>query len=1000
MSFLRAAVMMLFLPAAVFASPAEDVSARFVDVLRRDDLSLLAQLVDPEQTDRRAWEEFREIVNTYDCTRVDRYETTLVSESADQIALRLRIDGSASLKAAWRPERPLPRWWNIEARRSNGEWRLSRAITEERRVGAAMAVAPSASAAEEILAAARDVNVTSTILAYANELGSVGDFSRFDHAIALARETGDVSAEMLALRSRTLHLLGTDPARALEAARNTVELARAKGSPDDLARALLPFALSHVVNGNRDEAIELYAASAALVELLDDPLTALKALHMEMHVSWYERSVLEIVRGVETLLELSRRFGWEEGYELALFNLANVQSALGNQDVARSYYDTLIPLAEKHGNAKFATFAIYNLAVQDSLEGRFEDAAARLRLLLARPGENWAIADGHELLARTYLRMGRLNEAEESLKRAEASVRPNETRPGLFLTRSNLHLQRGDTAKAIETAREALRTHQLTMARDDLVSQGMLHGALARALRAAGGTDEAIDALRSVISLVETAQEQMGIDALGLASFLEQFAELYVELVELLVARGDIDEAFRVAEQMKSRGLREAISSSYIDLSRSLSEDNRAREKALQGSVVKLNREIFALRQKQQPVAELEQQLAVARRELDAFRSEMRIKHPAVARKRFDAVPSFELPSGDPSLALIEYVVAQEQVIAFVVRHDAPIRAVRMPMSRKILQAEVAELDDLVAARSMEYRSKASHLYAKLVAPLEPHLPKNGTLAIIPDGALWTVPFHALVTSDGRHLIDHRPVFYAHSLHLLRQASALRTSSPSRLLALGNPNIGAKAQSTIRSVFRNTPLASLHDAEVEVRSVSSMYPAGQKRVYTRAAATENAFKNEAPGFNVIHIAAHAIVDNRAPLYSAIVLANASAEEDGLLEAREVVDLPLNADLAVLSACETARGKVGAGEGVIGLSWAFFAAGCPTTVVSQWRAESAATSRLMIEFHRQLRAGKPTAEALRQAQMAVRRTAQYKHPFYWAPFIAVGAAGVNPSPQRP
>lgn len=76
--------------------------------------------------------------------------------------------------------------------------------------------------------------------------------------------------------------------------------------------------------------------------------------------------------------------------------------------------------------------------------------------------------------------------------------------------------------------------------------------------------------------------------------------------------------------------------------------------------------------------------------------------------------------------------------------------------------------------------------------------------------------------------------------------------------------------------------------------------------------------------------------------------------------------------------------------MVGLSRAFSAAGCPTTLVSQWRAESKATSKLMVELHRRLRAGDTTAEALRAAQLAVRRTDEYRHPFYWAPFVAVGA----------
>jgi CHAT domain-containing protein len=135
------------------------------------------------------------------------------------------------------------------------------------------------------------------------------------------------------------------------------------------------------------------------------------------------------------------------------------------------------------------------------------------------------------------------------------------------------------------------------------------------------------------------------------------------------------------------------------------------------------------------------------------------------------------------------------------------------------------------------------------------------------------------------------------------------------------------------------------------------------------------------------------------MYSHLVLSQTgtSDSEDGLLEAWEIMKLKLNADLVVLSACDTGRGRVGAGEGVIGLSWAVFVAGCPATVVSQWKVASASTTELMIEFHRRLlasnrKAGAPTskAEALRQASLRLLRSRRYRHPFYWAPFVLVGA----------
>ena len=127
------------------------------------------------------------------------------------------------------------------------------------------------------------------------------------------------------------------------------------------------------------------------------------------------------------------------------------------------------------------------------------------------------------------------------------------------------------------------------------------------------------------------------------------------------------------------------------------------------------------------------------------------------------------------------------------------------------------------------------------------------------------------------------------------------------------------------------------------------------------------------------------------MFSSLVLSSDSASEDGLLEAREIVGLELGAETVVLSACDTGKsGTRGSRDPVVGWSWAFLAAGCRTTVVSQWKAQSAATATLMIEFHRRLARGQSEAEALRGAQLVLRRDPRYRHPFYWAPFIVVGA----------
>ena len=96
-------------------------------------------------------------------------------------------------------------------------------------------------------------------------------------------------------------------------------------------------------------------------------------------------------------------------------------------------------------------------------------------------------------------------------------------------------------------------------------------------------------------------------------------------------------------------------------------------------------------------------------------------------------------------------------------------------------------------------------------------------------------------------------------------------------------------------------------------------------------------------------------------------------------------------MVILSACDTARGRISNGEGVIGMSWALFIAGTPTTVASQWKVESKSTTELMLEFHRQLLTAKgiSKAEALRRAELKVMKMPGYRHPSYWAGFVIVG-----------
>jgi CHAT domain-containing protein len=188
---------------------------------------------------------------------------------------------------------------------------------------------------------------------------------------------------------------------------------------------------------------------------------------------------------------------------------------------------------------------------------------------------------------------------------------------------------------------------------------------------------------------------------------------------------------------------------------------------------------------------------------------------------------------------------------------------------------------------------------------------------------------------------------------------------------------------------RNEELCPLPEAEAEVNSIASSFNPTHRRVLIGREATEKTFRSLASTYSTIHLATHGIIDNRQPLYSHLLLTKSEGdpENDGLLEAREIMNMNLQADLAVLSACETANGSINPGEGVVGMSWAFFVAGTRSMLVSQWKVNSQSTSQLMMNFYQPKANNK--AIALQQSALRLMKNLQYRHPFYWAGFVLIG-----------
>jgi CHAT domain-containing protein/Tfp pilus assembly protein PilF len=179
----------------------------------------------------------------------------------------------------------------------------------------------------------------------------------------------------------------------------------------------------------------------------------------------------------------------------------------------------------------------------------------------------------------------------------------------------------------------------------------------------------------------------------------------------------------------------------------------------------------------------------------------------------------------------------------------------------------------------------------------------------------------------------------------------------------------------------------------EVLGIGQLYRPDQRKLCLGLEATEASLKREKlTDYKRIHFATHSVIDEEVPAMSGVVLSLVNAgDEDGVLRMNKIFNLDLDADLVVLSACQTGLGKLMRGEGMVGLTRAFMYAGSPRVVVSLWQVNDMATPAFMKAFYRRLTQGDTATAALQRAKLAMLRSdiPAYHHPYFWAPFVLVG-----------
>jgi CHAT domain-containing protein len=532
---------------------------------------------------------------------------------------------------------------------------------------------------------------------------------------------------------------------------------------------------------------------------------------------------------------------------------------------------------------------------------------------------------------------------------------------------------------------------------------------LASALRAEGDLPAAHELLEAAIRSIESLRQGAPTAELR-AGFVRNNAETYEDMLDVLFELNRADrlarrtrEALTYAERGRASAFRDQLAEANIDIHEGISSEDRQREGRLKKELSDASGRLLGA-----PTEANRRAADRAEQKLAEWVVDQRTRNPRYQELKYpeafdaDRVQAMAAKLG---AAIVEYSLGERRSYVFAVTPSGGIVMRALP-GRKVIEKRIQDLRAALAQPPAEgkvesYRPPARELYNMLLEPVVRAVGKTDKLVIVPDGYLYYLPFEALMAE--RFLVENHTIDYAPSASVL--AAISRENREARgfdLLAYGDPVFsqtqasGVAAQpDVVRSVYRKAgvSLMPLPNSRREVNEIAALFAPSRRRVFLGAEATKASLERQTlTDFRIVHFATHSWIDERSPGLSGIVLSMAGAgAQDGVLRAGEIFDLKLNADLTVLSACQTGLGKVVRGEGMVGLTRAFLYAGSTRVAVSLWNVNDLTTADFMKAFYQQMRADAAPAAALRQAKLEFLHSARMalRHPYYWAPFVMIG-----------
>lgn len=732
-------------------------------------------------------------------------------------------------------------------------------------------------------------------------------------------------------------------------------------------------------------------------------------------------------------------------------NLGSFQEDLGDWDAALEQYTRSLALHESLGDKRRMAGTLNNLGILHSRMGRHEPSRESFEkaLALAREADDLKVrVHAAHNLGVLYRKTGRLAEAISSWRQVEslADGHPELEQVARF-ARASVQLGEERLDEASATLKEGL---DRSRERGDRTWEAYQEIALSEVERKRGNLTSALLHAEAGVDIIESLRGRVvdpDLRALFLASnqsYYERQLDILMELHRQRPGEGFDARAMRVSEQARARGLLDLLGEAGADIRQGVDPALLERERQAREMVGNLDQEHMDLVLQGAAPARIEE---AEKRRAEAVDAYGRIESEVRARSRaYEALTQprpldhLEIQSqvlGERTL-LLEYALGEEHSYLWAITPD-DLRSFVLPPRREI-ERVARELYDaltarneiteraVVAAADSQTEDAGRRLSEMILGPVESLLGDN-VLLVVPDGVLQYVPFAALPRPSspqapgspvgspaGERIIARNQVVSlpsASTLAVLRSQIAGRPPAPKTLAVLADPvfpgdrRIGQAVKALAVPKHRGLPprgagragqlqLAPLPFSGEEAEGILALVedPGQKLAALGFDASYARAVSGELAQYRIVHFATHGLIDNEQPELSKLALSQfderGRPREESFLRLADIYNLELNADLVVLSACQTALGQEVRREGLIGLTRGFMYAGAARVLASLWSVDDSATAKLMKIFYKHLLDnGHSAPDALRRAQLEMAGNPKYSSPYYWAGFSLQG-----------